>query len=151
MKRAANQLEELIAGTALVIVVLSVVWGVITRYLTSQPAPWTSEVAGIAFAWCIFVGAAAGLKRGQHVSIDMLVGFLPPGARLLADQLAAGTALLFCAVATWLAANFTAEVWDNPTAVLRLPSSILYGAVAAGFLLMTLRSLQRMLGRPWTG
>ena len=91
------------------------------------------------------------MKRGQHVSIDMLVGFLPPPARLLADRLAAGTALLFCAAATWLAANFTAEVWDNPTAVLRLPSSILYAAVAVGFLLMLVRSLQRVLGRPWTG
>ena len=62
--------EEVIAGAALLVVVLAVCWGVLTRYVTAQPAAWSGEVAGMGFAWLVFLGAAAGFKRGLHVSID---------------------------------------------------------------------------------
>ena len=69
--------EEAVSGLALVVIVGATCWGVLTRYITSQPAAWASEVAGIAFAWLVFVGAAAGFKYGMHVTIDMLVALLP--------------------------------------------------------------------------
>lgn len=149
MRRALHWIEELIAGTALVIVVLAVVWGVITRYITAQPAAWAAEVAGIAFAWCVFVGAAAGVKRGTHVSIDMLVMLFPAPVQRAVNRLAAFVALGFCAAATVMAASFAADNFDNPSAVLRLPLSVLYGALVVGFALMTWRSAQAMLGQRW--
>lgn len=48
-------IEDAIAGTALVVVVGSVLWGVLTRYLLAQPAPWSYEVATIGFAWLVFL------------------------------------------------------------------------------------------------
>ena len=39
-----------VAAVALAAVVLAVSWGVITRYVTAQPAAWASEVATLAFA-----------------------------------------------------------------------------------------------------
>jgi TRAP-type C4-dicarboxylate transport system permease small subunit len=149
MPRLLHWLEEIIACSALVIVVLAVVWGVITRYITAQPAAWAAEVAAIAFAWCVFVGAAAGVKRGAHVSIDMLVMLLPQAAQRVVNRGAALVALGFCAATTVMAASFAADNFDNPSAVLRLPLSVLYAALVAGFGLMTLRSFQAMLGRPW--
>ena len=55
-------IEDAIAGTALVVVVGSVLWGVFTRYLLTQPAPWSYEVATIGFAWLVFFAAAAGVR-----------------------------------------------------------------------------------------
>lgn len=150
MRRAFAYAEEGIAGAALIVVVLAVVWGVLTRYVTAQPAAWASEVAAIGFAWCVFVGAAAGLKRGQHVAIDLLTAALPGPVQAAVDRFAALVVLAVAGITTWLSAQFTVEAWDNPTAVLRLPSSVLYGAAVLGFGLMTLRAAQRFLGRPWT-
>lgn len=150
MRRAFTYAEEGIAGAALIVVVLAAVWGVLTRYVTAQPAAWASEVSAIGFAWCVFVGAAAGLKRGQHVAIDLLTAALPEPVRAAVDRFAAVVVLAVAAVITWLSAQFTVEAWDNPTAVLRLPSSVLYGAAVLGFGLMTLRAAQRLVGRPWT-
>ena len=45
------------------------------------PARWPR----IAFAWLVFVGAAAGFKYGMHVAIDMLVVALPAPLRRGAD------------------------------------------------------------------
>jgi TRAP-type C4-dicarboxylate transport system permease small subunit len=141
------EIEELIAGVALVVVVLAVCWGVLSRYVTTQPAPWAGEVAGIGFAWVVFVGAAAGFKRGQHVSIDLLVIHLPAPLRLAIGWAIDLLLLAFAAYVTWLGARFTLQNWGNPTSVLRLPYSVVYAAVALGFLSITLHHAAALLGR----
>ena len=70
-------LEEIIAGVSLVVVVGSVVWGLITRYICPQPAAWSYEVATIAFAYVVFFGAAAGVRYRLHSDIDVLVVMFP--------------------------------------------------------------------------
>jgi TRAP-type C4-dicarboxylate transport system permease small subunit len=148
--RALDHVEEIVACTALVAVVAAVCWGVLTRYVTAQPAPWAGEVAQMGFAWVVFMGAAAGLKRGMHVSIDLLTARLPRALRLpLEIALDLGLLAFFVYVA-WLGVGFTVDNWDNPSPVLRLPLSIVYASVTAGFALMALRhstALLRRLGR----
>jgi TRAP-type C4-dicarboxylate transport system permease small subunit len=143
--------EEVIACAALVVVVLAVCWGVLTRYVTAQPAAWTGEIAGMGFAWLVFLGAAAGFKRRLHVSIDLLTQHLPrPLERALALLVQVGI-LAFAAYVCWLGVGFTVGTLDNPSPVLRLPQSIIYLAVTLGFLSIGLRQAcwlgRRLLGR----
>ena len=42
--------DEAIGVLCAVAIVLSITWGVVTRYLFPQPAAWTFEVAVIAFS-----------------------------------------------------------------------------------------------------
>ncbi len=128
-----DQFEEIVAGTALVIVVLAVCWGVVTRYITEQPATWAGEIAAMAFAWMVFVGAGAALKRGMHVYIDMLLLALPSGPRRIVTLAADGIVLAFLAIGLGLATEFAIDSWDNPTSVLRLPLTTIYAAVMVGF------------------
>ena len=129
-------------------VIASTCWGVITRYITSQPAAWTGEVAGIAFAWLIFVGTAAGFKYGMHVTIDMLVRLLPATSRRLLMAAADLLVLAFLAVLLVLAVQFSIDAWTDPTSVLRLPRSTTYGSVVVGALCMLLR-YARAAWRRW--
>ena len=69
-----DRFEELIASIAVVVVIAAVSWGVITRYVTAQPATWAGEVATLGFAWVVFFGAAACIKYELHPEIDLLVG-----------------------------------------------------------------------------
>jgi TRAP-type C4-dicarboxylate transport system permease small subunit len=142
--------EEAIACTALVVVVAAVCWGVLTRYITAQPAPWAGEVAGMGFAWLVFLGAAAGFKRGLHVSIDILTQLLPAWVEWLLAVLVQLGILAFAAYVFWLGVGFTLANLDNPSPVLRLPQSIIYLAVTVGFLSIGLRQAWR-LGRTLLG
>ena len=145
LRRLAAQAEEIVAGAAMVVVVLAVCWGVITRYITAQPAAWTGEVAAIGFAWCVFVGAAAVAKRSGHVAIDMLTAALPAQVQATINAGARLASIGFCAVASALAFEFSLANIDNPSAVLRLPLAVLYLAPATGFALMAVRMAERML------
>ncbi len=142
--------EEIVAGAALVVVVFAVCWGVVTRYVTAQPAAWSGEVAAIAFAWLVFVGAAAGFKYGMHVAIDMVVALLPTGPRRWLMAAADILVLAFLATLFVLAVEFSIDAWGDPTSVLRLPRTVTYASVVVGSLCMVLR-YARTAWRRWHG
>ena len=66
-RRLFDHLEEIVSGTALVIVVLSASWGVFTRYLTKTPATWAGELATLAAALILAGLIAILLKRGESI------------------------------------------------------------------------------------
>ena len=144
LQQALRYPDEAIGAGALLVTVGSVGWGVVTRYVTAQPAVWASEVAAIAFAWLTFFGASACFRHNAHPSIDMLVGRLPAGpqrvARIGVDLLVAAFLAYFC----WLGLEFSIGAWDNPTAVLRLPMTVVYGPVTLASLMMLARHLANM-------
>lgn len=144
LRRALGRLDELIAMLALLVTVAAVGWGVVTRYVTAQPAVWSSEVAAIAFAWLTFFGASACFRYNAHPSIDMLVQRLPRGpqrwVRFGVDLLVAGFLACFC----WLGIDFSLAAWENPTAVLRLPMTVVYAPVTLATAMMLARHLSNM-------
>lgn len=144
MRRALRAPDEVIAILALLVTVGAVGWGVITRYITAQPAVWASEVAAIAFAWLTFFGASACFRYNAHPSIDMLVQRLPARPQALVrrgvDILVAGFLVYFA----WLGMRFSIAAWDNPTAVLRVPMTVVYAPVTLATLMMLARHLAAM-------
>ena len=68
-------------NVAFVVLVSAIVWGVLSRYVTRNPATWVEEVSSIAFTVVVFVGAAEVQRRGKHVRVDLLTSLLPPRAR----------------------------------------------------------------------
>lgn len=148
-RRVADQFEEIVACVALVGVVFSVSWGVITRYITEQPAAWASEVATLSFAWVVFFGATACVKYKLHPSIDMLVVRLPRPLQWCVRWFNHCLLLGFCAFMTWFGTRFAIDSWSNPSPVLRLPLTWLYGPVAFCFALMAVRYVQVLRHGPW--
>ena len=137
--------EEVVGGIALLAIIFSVSWGVITRYITEQPATWASEVANLSFAWLTFFGASACIKYRLHPSIDMLTASAPAHLRQLIAGFNHVLLLSFFGFMTWFGIRFTIESWDTPSAVLQIPQSFLYGPVAVCSLLMIVRHVQVIL------
>lgn len=67
----------LVAATA-VVTCLSVFF----RYVMNAALPWPEELAGYMLVWMSFAGAYIGVRRGTHISFDVLVELLPRPARL---------------------------------------------------------------------
>jgi len=149
-KALADQFEEVVACLALSVVVLAVSWGVVTRYITAQPAAWASELATLAFAWLVFFGASACIKYGLHPSIDMVVRRLPQPLQLAVRWFNHAVLLGFFSFMAWFGTRFAADAWENPSPVMRLPLTWLYGPVAFCFALMIVRYLQVLSGKTWS-
>lgn len=145
MSRIFERWEEIIAALALAVVFLSVVWGVIARYIAPQPAAWSNELATIGFAWLVFLGAAAAAKRRLHVGVDLVTARLSPAMqRGLAIVVGVFLSVVLAYVA-WLAVMIGEASLDRPTPVLRLPLTVVHAAVAIGFASMAVQSATGVL------
>jgi TRAP-type C4-dicarboxylate transport system permease small subunit len=67
-----------IAGIAIVLMVIIIVYSVFTRYVLNLGAFWAEPVAIFLAVQMTFFGAAACYRAGAHISIDTIVRALPP-------------------------------------------------------------------------
>jgi TRAP-type transport system small permease protein len=148
--RFFDQFEEIVASLALVAVVSSVSWGVVTRYITEQPAAWASEIATLGFAWVVFFGSAACIKYHLHPTIDLLPSRLAALPQAAVRWFNHALLLAFFAFMVWFGLRFAIDAAATSSAVLRLPLAWLYGPVAFCFALMAVRYVQVLAGRKWS-
>ncbi len=140
-------LELVLMNVGFVVLVGAIVWGVLSRYVTQNPATWVEEVSSIAFTFVVFIGAAEVQRRGKHVSVDLLTSLLPQRVRSSLDFVVGALVAVYCFYVAWLGLKEAVASSAATTSMLNIPLSVPYGALALGFLLFGLRSLQRL----WRG
>jgi TRAP-type C4-dicarboxylate transport system permease small subunit len=143
---ALRRIDEAIGVVCMAAIVLSITWGVITRYFFPPPAAWSFEAAVIAFGWLVFFGSAACIRWRMHADVDALVAVMPPSWR---RAIFIGNWLLLAGLFVVLTAMF---VWQSMIAhsihlvSMNLPRSVVYApmAVASGLMFV-----QHLLLAPW--
>ena len=65
-------LDYIIAGIALSVLIIVTFGGVIMRYFLGNPIIWGEEVQLFCFVWTVFFGAGAAFRTGSHVAIDVI-------------------------------------------------------------------------------
>ena len=112
-------------------------WGVITRYVTAQPAAWAARSRPWRSPGSCSSAPSACIKYKLH-PIDRHAGRAPAARRCscVVRWLNHALVLGFCVFMAWFGTRFAIDAWDNPSAVLRLPLTWLYGPVAFCFALM---------------
>ncbi len=139
-------LELVVMNVAFVVLVGAIVWGVLSRYVTQNPATWVEEVSSIAFIVVVFVGASEVQRRDKHVRVDLLTSLLPVRAQGALDAVIGVFVALYCFYVGWLGLQQTIASNSATTSMLNIPLSVPYGALTLGFFLFGLRSLQRLWG-----
>ena len=70
-------LDFIIAGIALAVLVLVTFVGVFARYFAGMPFAWEEEFQLACFVWITFLGVGAAFRSGSHVAIELLVERMP--------------------------------------------------------------------------
>ena len=73
LERALLAICAVAFGGLIVVVFLQV----LARNVFQVPMIWTLDVAQLLFSWCIYLGAAVGVKWGAHFALDLF----PAGMR----------------------------------------------------------------------
>jgi len=113
-------------GATLVVIVGCVLWGIVTRYVSPRPSPWTIEVASIAFCWCCLVGSGALYARGVHPRVFEPARLWVVSLRPVAQGISIVAEVLVLGAVGYYGFRETLQQFDNPTSVLRLPVSVYY-------------------------
>lgn len=89
-----------IAGFSLMAIVIAV--QVLARYIWNSPTVWSEELAISLFVWSTMLAIPLGLRRGEHLTLDVVSRYLPARAiRWMALAIALLTSAVFV-ILGWL-------------------------------------------------
>jgi TRAP-type C4-dicarboxylate transport system permease small subunit len=124
-----------------------------TRYALNNSASWTEEIARYLLVATVFIGAAIGVAKNNHIQVDLLYRWMP---HAVARVMSTGVDLLrlaFCGAMVVYTAMMMQKMTGMQMTVVDLPMNLLYGLVLLGFAAMTWRAallLKLHLQRGWS-
>lgn len=113
-----------------------------TRYALNDSAGWTEEIARYLLIASVFVGAAIGVRKNNHVHVDFLFHWLPKGVGRALAVIVDVVRILFLGYCTVLTGKLIDRIGSSRMSVVDLPMGLVYAFVLIGFALMTVRALQ---------
>jgi TRAP-type C4-dicarboxylate transport system permease small subunit len=112
-----------------------------TRYALNNSASWTEEIARYLLIGTVFVGAAIGVAKNNHIQVDLLYRWLPAtlarGMALAVDVMR----VLFFGAMVVLTVQMMQKMGNYQMTIIDLPMNIVYGVCLFGFAMMALRSV----------
>jgi tripartite ATP-independent transporter DctM subunit len=147
LRKLDRVLGLLIAIPTAALVLLEVVvllGGVISRYAFHRPIIWTDELASTLFLWLAMLGSAIALHRAEHMRMTAFVGMLSPAKRRMLDVVATVAALTFLLLITPSAYEFAVDEIPVTTPAMQVSDGWRAAALPAGFGIMILIALIRL-------
>ena len=117
-------LEKSVLAACIFLIIASVFWGVLTRYVSKVPASWTGEVASIAFCWLSMVGAS--WLYAAHPRLFEPSALTHRSWRKVAPLPSLALEVTVLVFVLIYAVRQCVVNFENPTSNLRLPTSIYY-------------------------
>ncbi|MGX1495514.1 TRAP-type C4-dicarboxylate transport system permease small subunit [Labrenzia sp. MBR-25] len=147
MLRLVSTAALWLAGGGLILMTVFITAQVFMRYVMNDSLVWSEPASVILMGWFIFLGAAVGIREGYHLSFDVLLYFLPQGAKLVLYSISDTVVAAFGAGMAWYGAELALSAWD-----VKLPSLGVSGAVdflplVGGGCLVFLFSIERLMRR----
>ena len=112
-----------------------------TRYVLNNSASWTEEIARYLLIGTVFVGAAIGVVKNNHIQVDLLYRYLPRGPARAMATVVDVLRIVFCATMVGLTAQMMDRLANTKMTIVDLPMNLLYGVCLFGLAMMTLRSI----------
>ncbi len=112
-----------------------------TRYALNDSAAWTEEIARYLLIGTVFVGAAIGVAKNNHIQVDFLYRYLPAGVGRVLATLVDLLRIAFFGAMSVYTAQMMQKMGNYQMTIIDLPMNIVYGVCLLGFAAMTARSV----------
>jgi TRAP-type C4-dicarboxylate transport system permease small subunit len=130
------------AGALLVVNVMDMLFGVASRYLFQSSPVWTEELARYTLVWMVMMAANAALRYGEHMKIDMLLGFFPDAVNLVLKWIRRFVFVFITGFMTYWGVIYSFKIANFTTMGLGISKAIPMAAIPVG---MGLLMIQYML------
>ncbi len=122
---------------------LTVFYQFITRYVMNDSAAWTEEIARYQLIAVVFIGAAIGVAKNNHIHVDFFYRHMPARMGRVMSGLVDVLRICFFAAAVVMTIQMMIKIGNQTRmTIVDLPMNIVYGLCLFGFVAMLFRSLQ---------
>ncbi len=136
MRRCFSLFWEVILAGFVVILCIAVFLQVLLRYALKVSFPPLEEVVTFSFIYTIFLGAAVGMKRMEHLNIDFLLKRAPPQLHKFFEMAIFLGVFFFLAFVVKEGIVFVHDSYGQTTTYLNIPISYSYAAIPGSGLIM---------------
>ncbi len=156
MRHCVRHIEEIVAGTLIAALCITVGLQVFSRFVLHDPYIWAEEVSRLLFIWASFFGAAVALKQNRHFAVDLLIIRLEEKGGTSAEvahrlrQLVAVFMILLLATLLWKGFSYVVGEWRTRTDILEISVGWTYLPLPLSCLAMIVRALPMLVGRGGT-
>ncbi|MFT3718911.1 TRAP transporter small permease [Pseudorhodoferax sp.] len=121
----------------------TVLYQFVTRYVLNDSAAWTEEVARYMLIGVVFIGAAIGVRKNNHIQVDFFYRHMPAAMGRWLSRLVDVVRTAFFVAAAVMTVQMMLKIGGNTRmTVIDAPMNIVYGVCLVGFVAMAWRSLQ---------
>jgi len=108
---------------------------VVARYVFFRPFPWAEETMQFLAVWIVMLGAAVITRNGEHLRMDALFFFVPPGVRRVLEALNTALAIVICFYVVIQSAEVVRVLISTGqrSVIARIPMGLMYMSVLLGF------------------
>jgi TRAP-type C4-dicarboxylate transport system permease small subunit len=120
---------------------LTVFYQFITRYVLNDSASWTEEIARYLLIATVFIGAAIGVAKNNHIQVDFFYRHLPAGFSRAMAVVVDLLRIAFFGAAVGLTIQMMLKLGSmTRMTIIDLPMNLVYGVCLLGFAAMFARS-----------
>ena len=141
---AVGAVLDAAAALLVVVEVIVLLAGVVSRFVFDAPLTWTDELASSLFLWLAMLGAVIAARRSVHMRMSALTSQLPPGWRAFLDAVGMAAVSTFLLLLLLPGFEYTAEQNFITSPALNIPDSWRTAAFPVGLGLMLLVALFRL-------
>lgn len=133
-----KNIDLLISGVALIVLIITTFLGVIMRYFLNDPFVWQQEVQLMCFVWVVFFAGGAAFRTGSHVAIEFIVDRMSAPLKRVAELF--GLIVVLVVLSYFLKHSITLVnqmvATERTTNILKIPYAIIYAAFPLSCVLM---------------
>ena len=119
-----------------------VFYQVYTRYVLSDSAGWTEEIARYFLVAVVFIGASMSVRKNNHIQVDYFYRLMPKAMGRVVSIAVDVARCLFLGYSSWLCWLLIQRIGMSRMAIIDLPVGWVFSAMLFGFVLMFWRSLE---------
>ena len=138
LKKIAGNLDIIVAGIALIVLIALTFAGVVMRYIIGQPFTWLEEVQLFCMVWIVFAAGGAAFRTGSHVEIEMIVEMFPQSVQKIISYVIDLIVFLVIAYLLYNSFGFIQMFVKNgrTSSMLKIPMTLQYGIAPVSYILM---------------
>lgn len=119
---------------------ITVFYQFFTRYVLNDSAAWTEEIARYLLIGTVFIGAAIGVAKNNHIQVDFFYRFMPQALSRVLGLAVDLMRIAFFGTAVVLTWQMMQKLGNYKMTIIDLPMNIVYAVCMLGFAAMFLRS-----------
>lgn len=136
-----------LAGTGLVLMTVFIAWQVFGRFVLNDTPTWTESGSILLMGWFILLGAAVGIREGNHLSFDVLTHVLGRRTRSVLGALSEAVTIAFGGGMIGYGIQLARTTWTTTIPNLGVSGGLVFLALIAGGVLMIAFAAERILRR----